>query len=102
MNSGIPSLKAFSLFFFIFFLGNAACNNSGNTVKEDIKLTPPKIISQAADSIKQLIAANPDSVIYRQLLIQQLEQDNQIDEALNPGRFKAPETSSPFVQSTDR
>ena len=82
MNSGIPSLKAFSLFFFIFFLGNAACNNSGNTVKEDIKLTPPKIISQAADSIKQLIAANPDSVIYRQLLIQQLEQDNQIDEAL--------------------
>ena len=58
------------------------CNNSGTTVKKDIKLTPPKISSVAADSLRQLIAENPDSVVYRQQLIQQLEQDNQIDEAI--------------------
>ncbi|MGE5106740.1 MAG: tetratricopeptide repeat protein [Sphingobacteriales bacterium] len=82
MNSGIPSLKALALFLFIFLTGNTACNDSATTKKEEVKFTPPKIISPEADSLKQLILENPDSVIYRQQLIQKLEQDNQLDEAL--------------------
>lgn len=82
MNSGIPSLKAFTLFLFMFYAGLSACNNSGSTIKEDIKLTTQKISSATADSLRQLIAANPDSAIYRQQLIQQLEEENQLDEAI--------------------
>lgn len=82
MNSGIPSLKAFALLLFIFFMGNSACNNSGSIKKEEVKLAPPKISSAAVDSLRKLILENPDSAIYRQQLIQQLEQENEIDEAL--------------------
>jgi tetratricopeptide (TPR) repeat protein len=82
MNSGIPSPKALAFILFIFLLGNAACNNNGSSVKADIKSTPPKIINPQLDSLKKIVAENPDSAIYRQQLIQQLEEDNQLDEAL--------------------
>ncbi|HET9055966.1 MAG TPA: tetratricopeptide repeat protein [Chitinophagaceae bacterium] len=82
MKSGIPSLRAFAFAILIFLLGNTSCRNSGNPAKENINFTPPKIISVEADSLRRLIAENPDSAIYRQQLILQLEQDNQVEEAL--------------------
>jgi tetratricopeptide (TPR) repeat protein len=82
MNSGIPFLKAPALFLFIFLAGLAACNNSSSPKKEAVIITPPNKFSAAADSLNKLVLQYPDSVIYRQQLILQLEQDNQFDEAL--------------------
>ncbi|MBI2730651.1 MAG: hypothetical protein HYX40_07870 [Sphingobacteriales bacterium] len=81
MNSGIPSLKAHVLLF-ILLPGFIACNNADKPVKKEGTTAVTNQYSEAADSLRKLVLENPDSAIYRQLLIQQLEEDNQIDEAI--------------------
>lgn len=82
MNSGIPLMKAFALFLFTFSAAIIACNDSGTAAKENVNAPSEKVASETADSLKKLVVQNPDSAVYRQQLIQQLEQDNQIDEAI--------------------
>ena len=83
MNSCIPFVKAGIAVFILFSLCFTACNNESTSAENKTVVTPatPRF-STAADSLFQLVKANPDSAIYRQLLIKQLEADNQLDEAL--------------------
>ena len=83
MNSGIPSLKAAFVFLFMFCAALIACNNNTNdNNRETVKPVNAKIYSKTADSLLKLVSAYPDSAIYRQQLIVQLETDNELDEAL--------------------
>jgi tetratricopeptide (TPR) repeat protein len=63
-------------------MGFYACNNADKPVKEASPQPTALQFSAAADSLRKLVLANPDSAVYRQQLIQQLENDNLIDEAL--------------------
>ncbi|RTL59826.1 MAG: hypothetical protein EKK37_02985 [Sphingobacteriales bacterium] len=82
MSSGIPLLKAFTVLLVVILTGFYACNNADKPAKEDSNKPVIKQFSPAADSLRKLVLSNPDSVTYRQQLIQQLEKDNQIDDAL--------------------
>lgn len=82
MNSGISILKA-TVLSLIIFSGFISCNDSTHNKKDETKITPAIVTySPEADSLRQLITENPDSAIYRQQLILQLQADNMIEEAL--------------------
>lgn len=83
MNSGIPFLKAPAFILLISVASLIACNDSSSSATEETKNSPAKITnSPEADSLRALVNQYPDSATLRQQLIKQLEQDNQIDEAI--------------------